>query len=296
MISSAAVTPFFSPLSLPAAAHVRDAATPEGSSFQPVTAAEKLSQTQAFQAQELHSSGDKNVHLNKTDTPLLYGGDGRLSSAAAKGEPLERESNNSIGSVDEGQAKQTLKSKEELQSEAEKQEVVRELAARDREVRTHEQAHASAGGAYAGAPKYQFERGPDGVNYAVGGEVPIDVGAAATPEQTIAKAQTIRRAALAPAEPSPQDRQVAQESIRLEAAARQELQIEIRADQDEVLTSRAQAKESEDVSTEAVIKVEPDSNLALDPQQGINSRGVSTYMHVNAEIGLSSQPVFNVMA
>ncbi len=103
------------------------------------------------------------------------------------------------------------------------QEEVRVLAARDREVRTHEQAHAAVGGAYAGAPKYQFEQGPDGVNYAVGGEVPIDVGAAATPEQSLEKAQTVRRAAMAPSEPSPQDRQVAQEATQLEAQARQQI-------------------------------------------------------------------------
>ena len=81
--------------------------------------------------------------------------------------------------------------------------------------------HASR--SFAGAPSYQFERGPDGVSYAVGGEVQIDTSKAATPEQTIDKAQTIRRAALAPAEPSPQDRKVAQESVQMEAEARQEL-------------------------------------------------------------------------
>src|SRR5690606_21597567 len=75
----------------------------------------------------------------------------------------------------------------------------------------------------AGAAVYQYERGPNGVSYAVGGEVSISVGPASTPEETLLKAQTIRRAALAPAEPSPQDRQVAAGASRLEALARQEL-------------------------------------------------------------------------
>lgn len=100
---------------------------------------------------------------------------------------------------------------------------IKELAARDREVRAHEQAHVAVGGRYAGAAVYQYERGPNGVSYAVGGEVSISVGPASTPEETLLKAQTIRRAALAPAEPSPQDRQVAAEASRLEAQARQEL-------------------------------------------------------------------------
>ena len=292
MISSTATAPFLASSHLSAAGHVRDAVTSSNSSLQPLTSAETMTQVQAFQSQELQSNGDKNTHLNTAEAPLLYGVDGRLTSHASTGDSSERE-NNSIGSPDERQAKQALKSKEELQSEVEKQEVVRELAARDREVRMHEQAHASAGGAYAGAPKYQFERGPDGVSYAVGGEVAIDVGAAATPEQTIAKAQIIRRAALAPAEPSPQDRQVAQESIRMEAAARQELQTEIRADEEEVLASRNQVEGTDEPASGSVVKEDADANLALDTQQNVDRRAISTYMQVNTDIGLSSQPLFN---
>lgn len=114
----------------------------------------------------------------------------------------------------------------EQETEQKIQDEIRMLAARDKEVRAHEQAHAAIGGAYAGAPKYQFEQGPNGVNYAIGGEVPIDVSPAATPEQTLEKAQTIRRAAMAPSEPSPQDRQVAQEAVQLEATARQQIAAE----------------------------------------------------------------------
>lgn len=117
------------------------------------------------------------------------------------------------------------KSEQELQQE---QELVKQLSARDREVRAHEQAHAAVGGQYAGAPSYEFERGPDGVNYAVGGEVPIDVGQEATPQLTIQKMEIVRRAALAPAEPSSQDRRVAAEATRKLADAQSELQVESR--------------------------------------------------------------------
>ena len=44
----------------------------------------------------------------------------------------------------------------------EERKEVAELKDRDREVRRHEQAHANAGGQFAGSPSYTFERGPDG--------------------------------------------------------------------------------------------------------------------------------------
>lgn len=104
------------------------------------------------------------------------------------------------------------------------QRQIQELAARDREVRNHERAHAAVGGQYAGAPRYQFERGPDGINYAVGGEVSISTGGVSgDPQATIEKAQLVRRAALAPAEPSSQDRKVAAQASQMEAEARVEL-------------------------------------------------------------------------
>lgn len=106
----------------------------------------------------------------------------------------------------------------------EERQEVRELAARDREVRAHEQAHASVGGQYAGAPSYTYQRGPDGRQYAVGGEVSIDVSPVpGDPQATIDKARIVRRAALAPAEPSAQDRSVAAEATALEQQARAEL-------------------------------------------------------------------------
>lgn len=99
---------------------------------------------------------------------------------------------------------------------------VRELQARDREVKAHERAHQAAGGRYAGAASYTYEKGPDGNRYAVGGEVPIDVSpVSGDPEATAQKMRVVIRAALAPAEPSAQDQRVAQkaQSTLLEAQA-----------------------------------------------------------------------------
>jgi len=103
-------------------------------------------------------------------------------------------------------------------------EAIKELAARDREVRSHEQAHAAVGGQFAGSPVYQYTRGPDGISYAVSGEVSINTSPIpGDPHATLAKAQLIRRAAHAPIDPSPQDRQVAAAAARMEADALAEI-------------------------------------------------------------------------
>lgn len=101
---------------------------------------------------------------------------------------------------------------------------LQQLQQRDREVRAHEQAHLSASGGLAnGGPQYSYQRGSDGKNYAIGGEVSIDTSPGKTPRETISRAQTIRAAALAPADPSPQDRSVAAKAAAMEAQARLEL-------------------------------------------------------------------------
>lgn len=101
---------------------------------------------------------------------------------------------------------------------------VTKLKQRDREVRTHEQAHRAAGGAHAGAISLQFTQGPDGKRYAVEGSVPIDLSPVkGDPAATIRKMQQVQRAAVAPADPSAADRRVAAQARRAEQQARAEL-------------------------------------------------------------------------
>ncbi len=104
--------------------------------------------------------------------------------------------------------------------------MIQQLRARDLEVRSHEQAHVAAAGSLAqGGPSFQFTRGPDGRLYATGGEVGIDVSPVANdPHATIEKAQQIRRAALAPSNPSQADRAVAARATAMITEARAELQ------------------------------------------------------------------------
>jgi hypothetical protein len=98
------------------------------------------------------------------------------------------------------------------------------LRDRDAEVRTHERAHLSAAGGLArGGANYDFQTGPDGEKYAVGGHVSIDTIPGATPQETIARARRMKQAALAPADPSGADRAVAARAMRMEAQARREM-------------------------------------------------------------------------
>jgi hypothetical protein len=105
----------------------------------------------------------------------------------------------------------------------EEEQTVQELKQRDAEVRRHEAAHMAAGGAAAGGASFEYEVGPDGRSYAVGGEVSIDMSEGSTPQATIQKMQTVKRAALAPADPSGQDRAVAASAAAIEAKARMEM-------------------------------------------------------------------------
>lgn len=127
---------------------------------------------------------------------------------------------------------------------SEDEEKVDELKKRDAEVRRHEEAHANVGGQYAGSPTYDYEKGPDGSNYAVGGEVEIDVSPVpGDPAATVQKMQIVRRAALAPQEPSSADRKVAADASRKEVEARQDVAEERRTEQS---TEQKVAQEEQD--------------------------------------------------
>jgi hypothetical protein len=110
---------------------------------------------------------------------------------------------------------------------AEERQVIVEMQRRDREVRTHEQAHKSAGGAYAGSVRLTYQMGPDGKRYAVEGEVPIDMSpVAGDPAATLRKMEVVARAARAPAQPSSADQAVAAQATRMMQQARAQLAAE----------------------------------------------------------------------
>ena len=147
-----------------------------------------------------------------------------LNSSAYRSppEPLEEHQNLKQESSDRSTASSAKEDSETVISE---QRVLQQLKSRDREVRAHELAHVSVGARFVtSGAQFSYQKGSDGRLYAIGGEVSIDTSAVpGNPEATIQKSQVIARAALAPANPSSQDRQVAAQAISLGQQARVEL-------------------------------------------------------------------------
>ena len=101
--------------------------------------------------------------------------------------------------------------------------IISELEKTEREVLAHEAAHISAGGGFAGTPKYTRQIGPDGKSYITGGEVTITVPPSSDPEEIIRNMQQVKGAALAPINPSPQDINVAAAAANAQMQAESEL-------------------------------------------------------------------------
>ena len=143
----------------------------------------------------------------------------------------------------------------------EEQRIVTELQAADTNVRAHEAAHMAAGGGLTSPASYTYERGPDNKMYAVAGEVGISTGEGNTPQESLNKAQTIRRAALAPADPSPQDLKVAAQAASMEMSARAQIM------QEKMAQNSQNTNNSNETSGDAVNSVE---------NSNVNSAGNST--------------------
>lgn len=142
---------------------------------------------------------------------------------------------------------------------------ITQLSSRDQEVRAHEQAHAAVGGRYAGAPTYTYERGPDGKRYAIAGEVSIDTGSVPSdPQATIRKMEVVVRAALAPAEPSAQDRQIAAQATVQMAEARVQLAQMQRDEAQAAIEARAAQRDEQEETDEASTQGDA---TAANPQQ-----------------------------
>ena len=131
---------------------------------------------------------------------------------------LEKTEENNISSESSRLAQEATQSQQDQQK-------IQQLKSRDLEVKTHEQAHLSAAGSLAnGGASFTYSKGPNGINYAGGGEVNIDTSPVnGDPAATLRKADTIRRAAMAPANPSSQDQRVAAKATAMAEKARADL-------------------------------------------------------------------------
>lgn len=184
----------------------------------------------------MHIGGFASSHSSTTSLAAIA----RLADArAADQAPAPAETGSALSSGTPEKA--TELRLEQARLRLEKMEIA-DLAARDREVRVHEQAHASVGGALAGSPTYSYTRGPDGRSYVTDGEVSIDTSpVAGNPQATLEKMDQVRRAALAPAEPSVQDMRVAAQAQATAAQARGEL-VNLRSEENRAGTNDQEQK------------------------------------------------------
>lgn len=145
-------------------------------------------------------------------------------------------------------------------------QLVEKLKLRDAEVKSHEMAHIAAGGQYiTSGAKLEFQKGPDGRDYAVGGEVSIDTSPIpGDPEATAQKMRQIQHAALAPASPSSQDRKVASKAASIAAKSLSELMM-LRV-KERTGTNDDLAFGSHRIAAESYAKV---NNTPIEPQSGM---------------------------
>ncbi len=145
-------------------------------------------------------------------------------AAMQRGEPARRSASGEASEGAAGRARGVAGAANPGELSPEDRQLLARLQQRDREVRAHEMAHVAAGaGLVTRGASYTYQRGPDGQRYAIGGEVQIDTSPGRTPEETLAKAERIRAAAMAPADPSPQDHAVAAQAGRMAMEARLEI-------------------------------------------------------------------------
>jgi hypothetical protein len=205
------------------------AETAGSASFAPVEAVSNISQSRAAPDQRPQpATAPENA--GQADISPAKGGESSTGEKAVDGKASDEkatEQPNQNSERSDSESKQQVRNAERQQQQD--LELVRTLSQRDSEVHAHENAHSAVGGQYAGSASYTYQRGPDGVNYAVGGEVSIDVGVIpGNPQATLEKMQLVQRAALAPAEPSSQDRKVAALASQQANQARAEIAIESR--------------------------------------------------------------------
>jgi hypothetical protein len=243
-------------------------------SFAPVEAVSTISQSRTVPEQRAQpDTAPENA--GRANITSARGNDNSINEISTRGSDVEQGSEPDGSSPVEAQPNENSErsdneSKQQARNQEQQQqqdlELVRSLSQRDREVQAHENAHSAVGGQYAGSANYTYQRGPDGVNYAVGGEVPIDVGAIpGNPQATLEKMQLVQRAALAPAEPSSQDRKVAALAAQQANQARAEI----------VSESRGGSGSSETSAADKADKPEPSIRNSQDSSRNTESESQS---------------------
>lgn len=222
-----------------------------------------------FDFTELQKSAEKKANSINGGSEQSSSGQGNKEgtdqhseqSASAQNSGHETEINGKKGDSVDLDSAETAQHAQEIQ----------QLKQRDQEVRTHEQAHAAMGGGSTGAPSYEFKVGPDGKKYAVNGEVSVDVSPVkGDPTATIAKMEKVHAAALAPANPSGQDRRVAAQAIQLSSQAQVDL-LALQKEESVQTKEETPRIDSGDVSNDASSNKESSEALSKSFDQQMNS-------------------------
>lgn len=183
----------------------------------------------------------------------------------------------------------TGKSSKELSPQQQQQ--ISKLKSADAEVKAHEQAHISAAsGLRTSAPSYQYETGPDGKKYAVSGEVNISFSQTGDPKKDLQMAESLKAAALAPANPSGQDMSVAKQADEMIQQDKQKIQ-----EENQPQTDKAQKTDSTD-SKETKTEPEIGTGITIDntdiSDKTKNTSNTKTEnREITAESSNNSQPV-----
>lgn len=177
------------------------------------TSADFESRKRAIQRKEMGDVYKRNAQYQSPKNPMLEVLENLLSGKADKelhaADQAQRELEGYGKEANADQKPELVKMKEEKLEQPEVKAEVRKLETTEQEVIAHEQAHKAVGGDVTGPISYTYTTGPDEKRYIDGGEVAIHASEGSTPEETIKILEKVRAAALAPAEPSPQDLRVA---------------------------------------------------------------------------------------
>lgn len=200
-----------------------------------------------------------------------------ISTARGLGLAQQREQANGAQAASAAKASAKTSTK---QLSPEEQRAVQQLQQVDRAVRAHEQAHLSAGrGVVTSGAQFQYTYGPDGKQYAVGGEVGIDTSPERKPQANIEKGRLIQAAALAPKDPSPQDYRVAAVGGQLVSQGQTDLVREQQAqrnlDAQKAQADRDAARKQQETSTPAATPAMEATPIATPTQAPAASRSAN---------------------
>lgn len=210
----------------------------------------QLEESQNTTTRESENEDSQNSEQDLKQSSNLQQNSSTASASATDDDAQERQ-------AEDKAKKEAEKEAEEAEKEAEDKQI-EQLEKRDKEVRAHEQSHSAVGGSAAGSPSYDLESGPNGRQYATGGEVSIKLPGGGSPEQVKRDAEQVKRAALAPAQPSSQDRSVAakagQIATQAQAEINQEKTEELEAAKEEQQQKAEELQESEEVRSDKGIE------------------------------------------